>query len=154
MSCYIPGLDSFEFGGRQRIVKLLKFLKLQPDGSLLVSLSDSNNFVFGAITPSCISNYERENHCRITENTTNCLIFIRQVKLRWLSRRKFANQFGNLINMYPYVCSFAVLEIDEVEMFDADQTEYLVRLEPVYITDDYYRVVKPYQIKEPELQCL
>lgn len=24
VSCYSPGLDSFEFGGRQRIVKLLK----------------------------------------------------------------------------------------------------------------------------------
>lgn len=120
---------------------------------MLTSISDSNNFIFGLITPSCISTYERENRCRITEYTTNCLVFIRKVKLRWMSPRQFGSQFGNLITPYPFVSSFALLEIDEIEMFDADQTEYLVRLDPVYTTDEYYKAVKPYKVHEEEFQC-
>lgn len=129
-------------------------MKLQYNGSLLASLSDSNNSIFAIITQECISSYEREHHCRITEYTTNCLVLIRKIKLRWLTPGQFRSMFGNLINRYPNVYLFAILEIDEIELFDADQTEYLIQLESVYTTQEYRDKIKPYQIQQDELQCL
>jgi len=130
-------------------------LRLRSDGSLLVSVSDSNNFILGIISKECISSYERENRCRITEYTTNCLVFIRKVKLRWIGPSQFRYIFGNqMINQFGSdVTSFAVLDIDEIQMFDADPTEYLIRLESVYTTQEYKNVVKPYEIHEEDLQC-
>lgn len=123
-----------------------QFLKLQPDGTLLVSIADSVNSAVAILTSRCISQFEREQRCRITEYTTNTVVLISEITLKWLPLRKFQPLFGHFV---PFKChSYGVLVIDRLEVLDSHQQPVGTTLESAYQNERYNAAVKPFQFED------
>ncbi|CCH46259.1 Telomere replication protein EST3 [Wickerhamomyces ciferrii] len=133
----------------------LAFLKFnEQDNSFLVSISDSNNSILAIITRDCINTFETNQSCRITKHTTDTLVLIRKTKLKWMNKFQYKNLIKGLDLRYGDLKNYSIVEINELEIFDADQTQVLVKLEPVYLTEEYKNAVRPYKAQKDELQCL
>lgn len=140
-----------------RVLKILKFLKLNKindaNFEILCILSDSNNTILCKISNKSISEFERTNKSRITEDTTNTIIMVKDIKLRWLSRIQFLNNFNNHFdnNELNDINTFAIFEIDdEIKIFDFDSDKINIGLKSIYFTNDYFLKVKPieYELHE------
>lgn len=165
LKSYTPGLDVHGLAGQPQAVKVLRvsltrmyrgwktnnkqFMKLLSDGSLLCSISDSIHSILAVLTPSAIIPFERDERCRITEYTTNSIVLISQIRLKWMPPRQFFSEFGDSVPNFASF-SYAVLYIDHVETLDTHQEETMESLESVYQTKGYKKVVRPLDIRIDE----
>jgi hypothetical protein len=75
------------------------------------------------------------------------LVLISKITLKWVSGHRFRNEFSDLIPDY-FVDSYAVLIIDEIEVFDPIQETINVMLESIYQINRYRDVVQPFEVPE------
>lgn len=82
---------------------------------------DSNTFMYCQLTQGCVSSYERQNRCRITEFTQFSLVRLRAARIRWVSKSRFWDMFGE---EYGRKLALPVLVVDELDVIDSSQIEF------------------------------
>lgn len=108
--------------GKSAILRINQFFKITKAGGITAVLSDSQhkilaNFVFD----TAIQRFENKYRQRITYQSINSLIMIKQADLKFISKFDLMHNYDKSFNSKQEV---AILDVHECEIFQRDQVMF------------------------------
>lgn len=120
-----------------RLLKIIKFLKISYKDGLKMICADSNSLVLAEMGKNCCSVHERMMRSRFTSETKNCVILVTKYRFKFYSRQEIYTKFEQIIKTEELLPKFCVVEIEDFEMFNRDHVVDNCLLPWIYNDEKY-----------------
>ncbi|AJR50176.1 Est3p [Saccharomyces cerevisiae YJM1418] len=111
--------------------KITKFYNVC-DYKVYASIRDSSHQILVEFSQECVSNFERTHNCRITSETTNCLMIIGDADLVYVTSSRAMSNFKICLSNISSKEIVPVLNVNQATIFDIDQVGSLSTFPFVY----------------------